>query len=97
MYNLSNHAVRQTKMRGFNPLSILDKINKVSDQLSTIDTHQVYVICKRYNHKLKRKGCEGDTLVACVDLYTKLIVTVMLQRKEQVENHIKNNKIYLEV
>lgn len=92
---LSQHALRQAQLRGFDPDLTLRKIKSIQAKLDSIGHGHVYVICYKFNKMLYRHKCEGDRLVACVDLDTRKVVTIMLQRQAQVKMHQKT-KTYVE-
>lgn len=98
MYNLSYHAKEMIQSRNLGDCIKIERdINRISAKLDryTPRYSEVRVIVRVYKRQVKcQDGSNGDYLIGIVR--NKVIVTVMLQRKNQVLKH--SQKIpYLEV
>lgn len=94
MFRLSTHAINQANRRGFNSRLAETKVNSMASLVyrlgKDVPDYHVYVILHKFPMEIERPGCRGDNLIACVDVKSNKITTIMLQTTKQV---IRNEKI----
>lgn len=100
MIELSMHARKQAVKRLFDAKRVLDAVSKaeraIKHAAQVCNDPHVYVIVYKFRREINRPGCRGDNLVACCDLTTNKITTIMLQPTNQIERNKQFGLPYVE-